>query len=97
MLGFVGQVPVDWADCRIMITDVNGTTAYTPSGADTAGYADKQVWQYNPGVGGADANGYTTCDDVTPGGCKLEPYKGFWVILHGKTKGTTVKLLIPKE
>jgi hypothetical protein len=93
MLGFVGHAPVDWADCRILVDGV----AYTPSAADTAGFADKQVWQYNPGVGGADANGYTTCDDTTPGGCKLEPYKGFWVILHGTTKGKTVKLLIPKE
>jgi len=93
MLGFVGHVPVNWADCRILVDG----TVYTPSAADSAGYIDKQIWQYNPGVGGADANGYTTCDDTTPGGCKLEPYKGFWVILHGKTKNKTVKLLIPKE
>jgi subtilisin-like proprotein convertase family protein len=93
MLGFVGRMPVNWADCRILI---NGTS-YTPSAADAAGYIDKQVWQYNPGVGGANANGYTTCDDTSPGGCKLEPYKGFWIVLHGKTKNTTVKLLIPKE
>ena len=96
MLGFVGHTPVDWADCRIIVTDVNGTTAYTPSGAETAGYTDKQVWQYNPGAAGANANGYTTCDDVTPGGCKLEPYRGFWVQLKGLSKGRTVKLLIPK-
>ena len=96
MLGFVGHVPVDWADCRIIVTDINGTTAYTPSGAETAGYASKQVWQYNPGASSTDADGYTTCDDVTPGGCKLEPYRGFWVQLKGITKGTTVKLLIPK-
>jgi len=93
MLGFAGHTPVDWADCRILVDGV----AYTPSGAETAGYADKQVWQYNPGVSGANANGYTTCDDTTPGGCKLEPYKGFWIILHGLTKNKTVKLLIPKE
>jgi len=93
MLGFTGNKPVNWADCRILI---NGT-AYTPSAAEAAGYMDKQVWQYNPGVGGADANGYTTCDDTTPGGCKLEPYKGFWVILYGLTKNATVKLLLPKE
>ncbi len=97
MLGFVGDKPVNWADCRIVITDVNGTTTYTPSGAELAGYMDKQVWQYNPGVNGANANGYTTCDDTTPGGCKLEPYKGFWLILYGPTKGKTVKLLVPKE
>jgi len=93
MLGFIGDKPVNWADCRILINGVS----YTPSAAAVAGFADKQVWQYNPGVGGANANGYTTCDDTTPGGCKLEPYKGFWVILHGTTKGKTVKLLIPKE
>ena len=93
MLGFVGQIPVDWANCRILVDGVS----YTPSAADTAGFADNQVWQYNPGAGGADANGYTTCDDTIPGGCKLEPYKGFWVILHGTTKNKTVKLLIPKE
>ncbi len=93
MLGFVGNTPVDWADCRIVVDGV----AYTPSGAEAAGFSEKQVWQYNPGVNGANANGYTTCDDTTPGGCKLEPYRGFWLILYGKTKGKTVKLLIPKE
>ena len=93
MLGFIGHKPVDWADCRFVIDG----TAYTPSDAEAAGYADKQIWQYNPGASGANANGYTTCDDTTPGGCKLEPYKGFWVILHGPTKGKSVQLLIPKE
>ncbi len=93
MLGFVGKSPVDWADCRILVDGV----AYTPSGAEVAGYAEKQVWQYNPSVNGSNANGYTTCDDVTPGGCKLEPYKGFWLILHGTSKNKTLKLLIPKE
>ena len=93
MLGFVGHTPVDWADCRILVDGV----AYTPSASEAAGYTEKQVWQYNPGASGANANGYTTCDDTTPGGCKLEPYKGFWLILHGKTKNKTVKLLIPKE
>jgi len=96
MLGFVGHVPVDWADCRIVVSDANGTISYTPSGAATAGYADKQIWQYNPGANNANSNGYTTCDDTIPGGCKLEPYKGFWVRLNGTTKGKSVKLLIPK-
>ena len=36
-------------------------------------------------------------DDTTPGGCKLVPYKGFWVELHGKTKGKSISVLIPKE
>lgn len=96
MLGFVGHTPVNWADCRIVVTDTNGTTAYTPSGLFAAGLGEKQIWQYNPGASGANANGYTTCDDVTPGGCKLEPYKGFWVQLNGISKGKSIKLLIPK-
>jgi hypothetical protein len=93
MLGFMGKAPVDWADCRILVDGV----AYTPSAAETAGYIDKQVWQYNVGSSTANANGYTTCDDLTPGGCKLEPYKAFWLILHGSTKNKVLKLLIPKE
>jgi hypothetical protein len=93
MLGFIGQEPVNWSDCRIIVDGIS----YTPSASESAGYSEKQIWQYNPGDLGANANGYTTCDDITPGTCKLEPYKGFWLILHGKTKGKTVKLLIPKE
>jgi len=93
MLGFIGKTPVDWADCRILVDGV----AYTPSAAETAGYIDKQVWQYNVGSSIANANGYTTCDDLSPGGCKLEPYKAFWLILHGSTKDKVLKLLIPKE
>jgi hypothetical protein len=93
MTGFTGKVAVDWADCRFIIDG----TAYTPSAAYEAGYVEKQIWQYNPGDGSADANGHTTCDDTTPGGCKLEPYKGFWIKLHGLTKNKTVKLLIPQE
>ena len=92
MLGFVGKSPVEWADCRIVIDG----TAYTATNADTAGYIDKQIWQYNSGNPGANANGYTTCDDSLTS-CKLEPYKGFWIKLHGKTKNKTVKLLIPQE
>jgi hypothetical protein len=89
MTGFTGKSPVDWADCRFIIDN----TVYTPSEAETAGYASKQIWQYNPSGG----NDYTVCDDTTPGSCLLQPYKGFWVELHGPTKDKTVKLLIPKE
>jgi hypothetical protein len=92
MTGFTGKSPVDWADCRIIIDG----TAYTPSDAETAGYVNKQIWQYNPNSSEADSKGYTTCDDVTPGSCMLVPYKGFWIELQGPTKGKSVKLLIPK-
>ena len=91
LTGFVGKSPVSWADCRFIIDG----TAYTPTAAESAGYASKVIWQYNPGAG--DANGYTSCDDTTPGSCMLEPYKGFWVELRGPTKNLPVKLLIPRE
>jgi hypothetical protein len=87
MTGFTGKSPVDWADCRII---VNGT-AYTPSDAEDNNYTSKTIWLYN-----TEGEDYTTCDS-TISGCKLVPYKGFWVELHGKTKDKTVKLLIPKE
>ncbi len=93
LTGAVGKKPVNWADCRILIDDV----PYTPSDAEAAGYIKNQIWQYNPSSSSADGKGYTTCNDVTPGGCQLIPYKGFWMELHGPTKGKAVKLLIPEE
>lgn len=94
MNGFIGMdKPVDWADCRFIVDG----TAYTPSDANASGLAGKQVWLYNPDESSANGNGYTTCADDSPGGCKLVPFNGFWVQLHGKTKNKTVKLLIPQE
>jgi len=90
--GFIGKIPVDWADCRFVIDG----RVYTPSEAEIEGSVSKTVWQYNPGTG-ANSNGYTTCDDVSPGGCKLEPYKALWIELHGPSKGKQVKLLIPRS
>ena len=94
--GFIGiNKPVDWADCRFIVDGM----VLTPSQAEDPAndFAAKQIWLYNPNESGKDANGYTTCDDTTPGECKLLPFKGFVVELHGNTKGKTVKLLIPKE
>ncbi|GEM_PF-1366146 len=93
LTGAIGKQPVDWADCRILIDDV----AYTPSAAESAGYMKNQIWQYNPSSSSADSKGYTTCNDVSPGGCQLIPYKGFLIELHGLTKEKVVKLLIPEE
>lgn len=94
MTGFTGKSTVSWADCRFII---NGT-AYTPTKAENEGYASKVIWQFNPGNSGADANGYTVCDDTGASGvCLLEPYKGFLIELHGPTKNIPVKLLIPQE
>ena len=98
MTGFTGKAPVDWADCRLIVSNVDGSNreVLTPSEAETDGYMAKQIWQYNVGSTNP-ANEYSTCDDETPGSCMLVPYKGFWVELHGKTKNKTLKLLIPKE
>ena len=91
MVGHVSiKKPVNWADCRFIIDG----TAYTPTDAQTAGYANKQIWLYN-GTGTDKSNSYTTCDDTM--NCKIVPFKGFWVELDGSTKNKTVKLLIPKE
>jgi len=99
MTGFVGKAPVDWADCRLIVSNMDGSLreVMTPSEAESSGYMAKQIWQYNPNSSDADAKGYTTCDDVTPGSCMLIPYKGFWVELQGPTKNKKVQLLIPKE
>jgi len=91
MSGFTGiQKPVNWADCRFIIDG----TSYTPTDANVSGYANKQIWMYN-GTGTTKSNSYDTCDDTML--CKLVPFKGFWIELHGSTKNKTVKLLIPKE
>ncbi len=98
--GYIGlEKPVDWSDCRFIVTNIDGSNEeiLTPSEMETADYTSKQIWLYNPNGSGVDDNGYTTCDDVTPGSCMLLPFKGFIVELHGKTKNKTVKLLIPKE
>ena len=98
MNGFIGKTPIDWADCRFIVMNLDGSNkeVLTPSGMDDKDYANKQIWIYNPSASDANNNGYTTCDDTAPGGCMLEPYKGFWIELHGKTKNKIVKLLLPQ-
>jgi subtilisin-like proprotein convertase family protein len=100
MNGFTGiSQPVDWADCRFIVSDLDGSNeqVLTPSATEALGYASKQIWLYNPSNIDANSNGYTVCDDTSPGGCKLLPFNGFWVELHGSTKNKAIKLLIPEE
>jgi hypothetical protein len=93
LAGFIGKTAVEWADCRFVISDSDGSNqeVLSPTDANLSGYAGRMIWQYSPNGG----NDYSTCDDTME--CKLLPYKGFWIELHGKTKNKTVKLLIPKE
>ena len=93
MSGFIGTSPVEWADCRFIVDG----TVMTPSELEAQDIGSKQIWLYNPSDSGANGNGYTTCDDTTPGGCKLIPYKGFWIELHESSMGKSIKLLIPQE
>ena len=88
MTGFMGKKPIKWADCRIVVDG----TAYTPSESEDDNYTSKTIWIYNAG-----GDNYVACDDTTPGGCKLVPYKGFWIELHAKSKGKNISVLIPKE
>ena len=91
--GFIGKTPVSWADCRFVVSDLNGSNkeVLTPSGAQGAGYASKDIWIYNPS-----SRSYSVCDD-TLGSCQLLPYRGFWIELRGPTKNKIVQLLVPKE
>jgi hypothetical protein len=98
MSGFVGiDNPVDWADCRFIVSDLDGSNVQvlTPTETEEAGYAAKQIWQYN-GSGDTASNSYNTCDDSGTSSCKLIPFKGFWIELHGPSKNKLVKLQIPK-
>ena len=96
LTGFIGiQNPVNWADCRLIFDD-NGTV-YTPKDANVSGLANQQIWLYEPSDANANGNGYITCTDESPGGCKLVPFKGLWIQLTGKTKGHSVKLVVPEK
>lgn len=96
MTGFIGiRQPVNWADCRLIFDD-NGTV-YTPSDANASGLANKQIWLYDPTDGNANSNGYVTCTDTSPGGCKLVPFKGLWIQMNGTTKGHSVTLVVPEK
>ncbi len=85
MVGHPFPFDVDWAD---VVVEVNGTTAYTPSDADTAGLVSKTIHKYN-------GNGYDPFDDDTPAMLGvLNIYDGIWVETLGGSLGNTVKLLI---
>ena len=74
---------VDWAD--VIVDD--GTSAYTPSGAETAGLMSKNFWVYN-------GSGYSTFDDgATPGTIRV--MRSFFV--KTLTATGTLRLLIPAK
>jgi len=78
--------PVDWAEARIL---VDGTTVYTPSGAEGADIvsATYQAWS---------GSAYEPHDDSTPlveG--TLQPSQGIWVKTLPGAIGHTIELLIP--
>ncbi|PHS41852.1 MAG: hypothetical protein COB07_02090 [Sulfurovum sp.] len=102
--GFVGKTPINWRDCRFIVSDLDGSNieVLTPEEAETAGYASRTISLW-PGGQGTGENGsiittdYKECTDTTPGGCQLTPYHGAWIKVFIPTLTKTVKLLIPQE
>ncbi len=106
LINFPGKTPVDWADCRFIISDPDGSNVeiLTAKSADAAGYASRtiSVW---PGGQGAGSGGqvqhedasYMTCHDESAGGCELLPYHSAWIQVFTATLNKKIKLLIPEE
>jgi len=85
LVGFPFFRPASWANVRFQV----GSTAYTPSAAETGNFAAKTLWKYN-------GSSYQTFDDVTLGSVgTLSKMEGFWVKLLPASIGQTVKLLLP--
>lgn len=102
--GFIGQTPVNWRDCRFIVSDLDGSNVevLTPEEADTAGYASRTISLWAGGQGSGSngnvlATDYTECTDTLPGACQLIPYHGTWIEVFVPTLTKTVKLLIPQE
>lgn len=102
--GFIGKVPINWRDCRFIISALDGSDVevLTPEEAETAGYASRTISLWL-GSSGSGTNGqvlsgdYTDCSDTSPGGCQLIPYHAAWIEVFVPTLSKTVKLLIPEE
>ena len=104
LAGFIGNTPIDWKDCRFIVSNTDGSNVevLTPQEAETAGYALRTIslWMGGTGSGSGGqilSGDYTDCTDTSPGGCQLIPYHGAWIELLVPTLTKTVKLLIPEE
>jgi len=104
LTNFPGKSPVDWAKCRFIISDEEGSNVevLTPKAADAAGYVSRviAIWPGGQGSGSGGQvlhNDYNECHDETPGGCDLLPYHAVWIELLTPTLNKKIKLLIPEE
>ena len=102
MFGFVGREPVDWADCKIVVTDSGGSSQIlTIEDANSSDYISREIWYWSGGTGGA-ADGhvrstdYSSCSDISLGGCKLVPHQGYWIRTQQGAVDHTVEILLPK-
>ena len=87
LTGYMGLKAAKWEDFRFVI---DGGSPITPSAADTAGWANKQIWKYDESSGQ-----YVTCDDGNSG-CIVNPHEGFWIELNSTTAGlNSLQLIIP--
>jgi len=102
--GFVGETPVNWRDCRFIVSDIEGSNVevLTPEEAEAAGYASRTISLWSGGQGSGTGGNvvstdYKDCTDTSPGECQLSPYHGAWIEVFVPTLTKTVKLLIPQE
>ncbi|UZR27136.1 FG-GAP repeat protein [Methylococcus mesophilus] len=77
---------IDWASVRLL---VDGTTAYTPSDAETNNLMSKSFWIWN-------GTSYDVYDDATPGMTgALQVFQSLFVKTLSGSNGHTLQLLIP--
>ncbi len=85
LVGHPGNLSINWGGVRFVFDGV----AYSPSRAENANLASKNIWKYN-------GNAYDVFDDTTPGmEGELNSHEGFWVELLPGAFNTSAKLLIP--
>ena len=103
MMGFIGKEPIDWANCRYVISnpDGSGEEVLTPQEAEDQGYASREIWFWTSGQGSATdghvtSSDYSSCTDTPIGGCLLDPYSGYWIETQPASQGKRVRILLPK-
>ncbi len=96
MVGQPFPYTVNWADVKVAVSSDGGVTwtAYTPSAAETAGYASKTFHRWT-------GSAYEPKDDSTPGSIGiLQPQEAVWLRSLGSYSGPApqkLKLLIPAQ
>ena len=102
MFGFVGRDPVNWSDCKVVVTDSGGTIEILSiADANSSDYISREIWYWSGGAGGASdghvrSTDYASCTDISLGGCQLVPHQGYWLRTQQGALNHTVEILLPK-